>query len=153
MAELGEKVTVEPSVSEDDLPGLVKYARDKEIDVVIVGPEDPLCLGAVDAFQEAGIRAFGPTRDAARLEGDKAFAKDLMQQRSVPTADTRIFGKYSDAKRYVASRDSGMVVKAAGLAKGKGAIVCEDPAAALLALERIMTRREFGSAGDQVLVE
>jgi len=153
MADLGEKVTLNPSLAVEDIPGIVQYAKEMKIDMAIIGPEDPLCLGAVDALTTAGVRAFGPTKDAARLEGDKTFAKELMQQRSVPTADTRVFTKYNDAHRFIASRDDGMVIKAAGLAKGKGAIVCDDPAAALLAIERIMLKREFGSAGDQVLVE
>ncbi len=153
MEDLGEKVVVEPAISGDDVPAVVRYAKDQAIDLAIVGPEDPLCLGLVDELQTAGIRAFGPTKDGARLEGDKTFAKELMQSRSIPTADTRIFSMYNDAKRYIDSRDSAMVVKAAGLAKGKGAIVCEDPDEAQEALHRIMMKREFGDAGDQVLVE
>ena len=137
----------------DDVGGIVDFARQQKVDLAIVGPEDPLCLGLVDELEAAGIRAFGPCREAARLEGDKAFAKEMMFNRAVPTAETRIFTKYKDAKAYVGTRDSGLVIKAAGLAKGKGAIVCDDPAAGLLALERIMVQREFGSAGDKVLVE
>ncbi len=140
-------------IADTDIAGLVKFAQTEKIDLVVVGPEDTLCLGLVDALAEVGIRAFGPDKAGARLEGDKAFAKELMQSRSIPTADTRLFSSYRDAKTYVASRDSSVVVKATGLAKGKGAIVCEDPADALLALERIMVKREFGRAGDRVLVE
>jgi phosphoribosylamine---glycine ligase len=127
MSDLGEKVVLEPSISGEDVPSIVKYAREKQIDLAVVGPEDPLCLGAVDELQKAGIP--GVRADAGRSPagGGQGVRQELMQQRSVPTADTRVFSKYSDAKRYVASRDSGMVIKAAGLAKGKGAIVCDDP--------------------------
>lgn len=148
-AELGENVEVKP----DDVAGLVTFAREQQIDLVVVGPENPLCAGLVDELSAAGIRAFGPDRSAARIEGDKAFAKELMRHRSVPTADARIFDKYRDARTYIASRDHPVVLKAAGLAAGKGVIVCDDPADALLALERIMVGREFGRAGDVVVVE
>lgn len=136
-----------------DLPGLVRFAKQEKIGLVVIGPEEPLCLGLADELATAGIRAFGPSKAAARLEGDKAFAKHLMQQSSVPTADARIFDKFRDAKTYIASREAGVVVKAAGLAAGKGVIVCDDPADAIMALERIMVHREFGPAGDRVLVE
>ncbi len=137
----------------DDVVGIVAFAKQEKMDLVVVGPEDPLCLGLVDALAGAGIRAFGPTKAAARLEGDKVFAKEIMQTRSIPTADARIFTKFRDAKTYIATRDAGVVVKAAGLAKGKGVIVCDDPADAIIALERVMVQREFGSAGDAVVVE
>jgi len=140
-------------LGDTDIAGLVDFARREKIDLVVVGPEDPLCMGLVDELAAAGIRAFGPDKAAARIEGDKAFAKELMQSRAVPTADARLFSNFRDAKAYVATRDTGVVVKATGLAKGKGAIVCDEPADAILALERIMVRREFGSAGDRVLVE
>jgi len=140
-------------VKADDLDGVLAFAQSEKIDLAVVGPEDPLCLGLVDALTAAGIRAFGPTQAGARIEGDKAFAKELMRHRSVPTADARTFTKFRDAKAYVASRDAGVVVKATGLAKGKGVIICDDPADGILALERIMVHREFGHAGDAVLVE
>ena len=137
----------------NDVPGIVKFAKHEKIGLVVVGPEDPLCLGLVDALESAGIRAFGPTKAAAKIEGDKAFCKQIMQQSSVPTADARVFTQFRDARTYVATRDAGIVVKAAGLAQGKGVIVCDDPADAILALERIMVQREFGAAGDVVVVE
>ncbi len=148
-AELAENVNIEA----DDVAGLVAFAREQRIDLVVVGPEDPLVLGLVDELAAAGLRAFGPDKSAARLEGDKALAKELMRHRSVPTADARIFNKYKDARTYIASRDHPVVLKAAGLAKGKGVIVCDDPADGLIALERIMVQREFGPAGDIVVVE
>lgn len=141
------------AISAEDIPGVVSFAKDNKVDLVVVGPEDPLCSGMVDALTGAGLRAFGPDRSAARLEGDKAFAKKMMRHRSVPTAEARMFKTYKDAKAFVASRDSAVVIKAAGLAKGKGVIVCEEPSEGLLALERIMVRKEFGPAGDTVIVE
>ncbi len=147
----GQAENVEIKAS--DVPGLVRFARQEGIGLVVIGPEEPLCLGLADELAAAGIRAFGPSKAAARIEGDKAFAKQLMQHASVPTADARVFDKFRDAKTYVASREAGVVVKAAGLAAGKGVIVCDDPADAIMALERIMVDREFGPAGDRVLVE
>ncbi len=140
-------------IGADKVTELVQFARDHKIDLAVVGPEDPLASGIVDAFNAAGIRAFGPVREAARLEADKAFAKELMRHRSVPTAEARVFTKYRDARTYVASRDAGVVIKAAGLAQGKGVIVCDDPSDGILALEKIMVNRAFGTAGDTVLVE
>ncbi len=140
-------------LSAEDVPKLVEFARQEKIDLVVVGPEDALCAGIVDAMAAEGIRAFGPSRGAARLEGDKAFAKQLMRQHAIPTAEARIFNAYEAARTYVATRDTGLVVKAAGLAKGKGVIVCDEPSQALLALDRIMMQQEFGAAGETVVVE
>jgi len=120
---------------------------------VVVGPEDPLAAGLVDKFESAGIKAFGPSGKAAQLEADKAFAKQLMRSSSVSTAEGRSFDRYEDAKAYIASRDEPVVVKAAGLAKGKGVFVCDDPADGILAAERIMCDKIFGPAGDVVVVE
>jgi len=148
-AEIGENVPIEAN----DIPGLIEFAAREKIDLAVVGPEEPLCAGVVDEFAKAGIRAFGPTRAAARIEGDKAYAKELMRHRAIPTADARIFTKFRDAKAFVASRDAGVVIKAAGLAKGKGVIVCDDPAEGLIAVEKVMVQRAFGPAGDTVIVE
>lgn len=137
----------------DDHQKLIELARRHEVGLTVVGPEGPLCAGIVDDFQAAGLRIFGPTAAAARIEGDKAYAKRLMKIAHVPTPEGRIFQRYGDAREYVATRECGMVVKAAGLAAGKGVFVCEDPADALLALESTMLRREFGPAGDSVVVE
>jgi len=148
-AALGENV----AVSLDDHDALVKVARDHAVDLTIVGPEAPLCAGIVDRFEKEGLRIFGPTAAAARIEGDKAFAKRLMKSASVPTAEGRVFADLEQAKQYVGTRDTGVVVKAAGLAAGKGVSVCEDPAYGLLALEDMMEKRIFGAAGDKVVVE
>lgn len=140
-------------IAVEDLTALVALAHEQKFDLTIVGPEAPLCAGIVDAFQNAGLRIFGPTKEAARIEGDKAFAKQLMKRASVPTAEARVFHRFQDARTWVSSRDAGLVVKASGLAAGKGVVVCPDPADALLALERIMVKREFGLAGDTVVIE
>ncbi len=137
----------------EDIDALLTFARQNQIDLTVVGPEAPLCAGIVDLFEQAGLRAFGPSKAAARLEGDKAYAKQLMRQHAVPTAEGRIFDNFKSAYDYIATRDEPIVVKAAGLAAGKGVVVCDEPAAALLAVERIMKDREFGDAGTTVVVE
>lgn len=148
-AEVGENA----AITVDDHDTLVQFARDRDIGLTVVGPEAPLCAGIVDRFAAAGLRVFGPTKAAARLEGEKAYAKQLMKRASIPTAEARIFTRFAEARAYVAARDAGVVVKASGLAAGKGVVVCPDPADGLLALERMMVQREFGDAGDVVVVE
>ena len=137
----------------NDTDELLKFARQNKVELVVVGPEDPLAGGLVDAFESAGIKAFGPSAKAAQLEADKAFAKQLMRSSSVSTAEGRTFDRFSDAKAYIATRDEPVVVKAAGLAMGKGVFVCDDPADGILAAERIMCDKKFGSAGDRIIVE
>ena len=148
-ARCGENVPI----GAGEINKLVDFAKQKGIGLVIVGPEDPLAAGAVDAFEAAGVKAFGPSAGAARLEADKAFAKRLMRSAAISTAEGRIFESFSDAKTYIASRDEPVVVKAAGLAMGKGVFVCDDPADGILAAEKIMCDKAFGSAGDKVIVE
>jgi len=132
---------------------MVDFARQNDIALVIVGPEDPLAAGVVDTFEAAGIKAFGPSGAAAQLEADKAFAKQLMRSCAISTAEGRVFDRFADAKAYIASRDEPVVVKAAGLAKGKGVFVCDDPSDGILAAEKIMCDKIFGSAGDKIVVE
>lgn len=139
--------------SATDISLALEIARKEAIDLTIVGPEDPLAAGIVDAFVQAGRRIFGPSQSAARLESDKAFAKQLMRQYVVPTAEARIFDRYDLAHQYIATRDEALVVKAAGLAKGKGVIVCDDPSQALLAAEQMLVKRMFGEAGARIVVE
>ncbi|MCH7813496.1 MAG: phosphoribosylamine--glycine ligase [Planctomycetes bacterium] len=137
----------------DDHDALVQLARERRVDLTVVGPEAPLCAGLVDRFEAADLTILGPTAAAARIEGDKAYAKRLMHRCLVPTADGRIFDRFEAAKTYVATRDTPQVVKAAGLAAGKGVVVCDDPADAILALEEIMVDERFGAAGRTVLIE
>ena len=140
-------------IPDTDIQALVVFAKSKKIDLAIIGPEDPLAAGAADAFEAVGIKAFGPSQGAAQLEADKAFAKQIMRANNIPTAESRAFTTFVDAKAYIASRDEAVVVKAAGLAKGKGVFVCDEPSDAILAAERIMVNNIFGDAGKTVVVE
>ncbi|HNS21132.1 MAG TPA: phosphoribosylamine--glycine ligase [Sedimentisphaerales bacterium] len=140
-------------IKDSDIPALVGFAREKRVGLVIVGPEEPLAKGIVDVMEASGIKAFGPTGAAAQLEADKAFSKHLMRSGAISTAEGRVFDRFSDAKAYIASRDEPVVIKAAGLAKGKGVVVCDDPAEGILAAEKIMVDRIFGDAGERIVVE
>jgi phosphoribosylamine--glycine ligase len=140
-------------IAATDTEKLLDFARQNDVGLVVVGPEDPLAAGLVDAFEAAGIKAFGPSAAAAQLEADKAFAKHLMRSCSISTAEGRVFERFSDAKAYIASRDESVVIKAAGLAQGKGVFVCDDPSDGILAAEKIMVDRIFGPAGDRIVVE
>ncbi|MCX5646170.1 MAG: phosphoribosylamine--glycine ligase [Phycisphaerae bacterium] len=148
-AQCGENV----EIKDNDIPALVDFAKQKRVGLAIVGPEEPLAKGLVDAMEAAQIKAFGPNAAAAQLEADKAFSKQLMRAGAISTAEGRVFDRFSDAKAYIASRDEPVVIKAAGLAKGKGVIVCDDPAEGILAAERIMVDRIFGAAGARIVVE
>lgn len=140
-------------IKAEDVAGLLDFARREGIDLTVVGPEAPLAAGIVDAFEAAGLRIFGPRQAAARLEASKVFAKELMLKYGVPTAEAAIFGAPADAIRYVRARGGPCVVKAEGLAAGKGVIVADDPAAAEAAIRHIMEEKAFGAAGERVLVE
>lgn len=137
----------------NDADKLVDFAKQNNVALVVVGPEDPLAAGAVDVFEAAGIKAFGPSGDAAQLEADKAFSKQLIRSSAISSAEGQVFERFADAKAYIASRDEPVVVKAAGLAKGKGVFVCDDPADGIVAAEKIMCGKIFGPAGDKIVVE
>jgi phosphoribosylamine--glycine ligase len=138
----------------NDFDGLIRFARQEEVGLTVVGPEDPLSQGIVDAFHKAGLRVFGPSKEAAQLEASKAFAKHLMRHADVPTSEFRVFDHPDPARHYVETREYPVVVKADGLAAGKGVIVCSSTEDALAAIERIMVREEFGrAAGRQVIIE
>ncbi len=141
------------AVGTDDIPALVQVATERRVDLVVVGPEAPLAAGLVDALKEVGIPAFGPSRAAAQIEASKAFAKDFMRENGIPTAEYAVFEDYRDAKRYLDKHPAPIVIKASGLAAGKGAIVCQTDREAQEALQMIMVERKFGSAGDQVVIE
>lgn len=148
-AQCGQNIPIDVN----DTQKLLEFSRQNKVELVVVGPEDPLAAGIVDIFEAAGIKAFGPSGKAAQLEADKAFAKQLMRSSSVSTAEGRAFDRFSDAKAYIASRDEAVVIKAAGLAKGKGVFVCDDPADGILAAEKIMQDKIFGPAGEILIVE
>jgi phosphoribosylamine--glycine ligase len=137
----------------DDLDGLVEWAEREKPDLTVVGPEAPLCAGIVDRFEERGFRIFGPGAAAARLEGSKSFAKEIMESGGVPTARARRFTDLSDARDYVRSEGAPVVIKADGLAAGKGVTVCESVEQADAALDAALAERVFGEAGASVLVE
>jgi phosphoribosylamine---glycine ligase len=149
-AEDGVNVPIEAN----DFDYLIRFAKKEPIGLTIVGPEDPLAAGIVDAFQKAGLRIFGPSRQAAQLEASKVFAKKLMRHADVPTAEFRVFDHPDPARHFIETREYPVVVKADGLAAGKGVVVCASTEEALAAIERIMVREEFGrAAGRQVVVE
>jgi phosphoribosylamine--glycine ligase len=137
----------------NDHDAIIAFARDHDVQMVVVGPEDPLSDGLGDKIREAGLLCFGPTADGARIEGDKAYAKNLMRSALVPTADARIFTDLAKAKEYVLTREHGVAVKAAGLAKGKGVVVCPEPYQAIKPLEEMMEAKVFGDAGNTVVIE
>src|SRR6516165_7561734 len=137
-----------------DVDRLIRFARKQNIGLTVVGPEEPLARGIVDSFRKAGLRIFGPTREAAQVEASKVFAKQLMRHADVPTAEFRVFDHPDPARHYIGTREYPVVVKADGLAAGKGVIVCDTTEEALTAVERIMVREEFGrAAGRQVVIE
>lgn len=137
----------------DDLEGLVGLAKDRGIDLTVVGPEIPLALGIVDRFESDGLRIFGPGKDAARIESSKAFAKRFMTDHGIPTARAETFSDARSAAAYARKQAVPLVIKADGLAAGKGVVVAETLADAEQAIEQMMTRRVFGSAGERVVVE
>jgi phosphoribosylamine--glycine ligase len=146
----GVNVPFDPS----DFERVARYCRTEKIGLVVIGPEDLLALGLSDYLRQRGIRVFGPTRNAAQIESSKVFSKTLMRHADVPTSEFRIFDHPEPARMYVETRDYPVVVKADGLAAGKGVVVCRDTQDARNAIERIMIREEFGSkAGRQIIVE
>jgi phosphoribosylamine---glycine ligase len=140
-------------VAQNDFAALADFVRSAKIDLTVVGPEAPLAAGIVDEFDRAGLRIFGPTKAATQLESSKAFAKAVMREAGVPTASFEVFDEAEAARRWVRAHGGPMVVKADGLALGKGVVVCEEPGEALAAIDDAMERRRFGAAGARVLIE
>ena len=132
---------------------LVAFAKEKEIDLTVVAPDDPLAAGAVDAFEAAGLRAFGPRANAAILEGSKAFSKDLMKKYGIPTAAYETFNTPEAALRYLETAPMPIILKADGLALGKGVLICKDREEAKAGVKTLMLDKQFGSAGDRIVVE
>jgi phosphoribosylamine---glycine ligase len=149
IAEIAECVNVQA----ENVAGLVSFAVGHGIEFVVVGPEAPLVMGLVDRLAEAGVLAFGPTAEAAAIEGSKGFMKELCERRGVPTAEYARFDEPDAAKEFILRHGAPLVVKADGLAAGKGVIVCHNENEAYAAIDRIMTERAFGEAGAQVLIE
>ncbi|MSO98722.1 MAG: phosphoribosylamine--glycine ligase [Rhodospirillaceae bacterium] len=141
------------AISADDIDGIVAFARQNKIDFVVVGPEAPLVAGLVDRLSTAGIKAFGPNAAAACIEGSKGFMKDLLARNNIPTAWYGRFKDVSTAKKFVRDKGAPIVVKADGLAAGKGVVLCKTVAEAEAAIDSMMTAKEFGAAGDEVVLE
>ena len=142
-----------PGLRADDVDAIVALATREGVDLVVVGPEAPLAAGLVDRLREAGVAAFGPTRAAAQLESSKGFAKQFMARQRIPTAAFQIFDDLAAARAYARELEGVCVVKADGLAAGKGVAVCSDVGEADLALKEIMSARRFGDAGARVVIE
>jgi len=149
IGELAELVMVAP----DDVQGLRRFAQQEHVDLTVVGPELPLSLGLVDEFEVHGLRVFGPNRRAAQLEVSKAFAKELMQQEGIATAQFKTFTDPITAQRYITEVGAPIVVKADGLAAGKGVLICATVKEAQAAIDDIMRGHLFGDAGNQVVIE
>ena len=132
---------------------LAEFAREKEVDLVVVGPEDPLAAGAVDVLEAAGLRVFGPRAKAAILEGSKAFSKDLMKKYQIPTAAYETFDSAEEALDYLATADMPIVLKADGLALGKGVLICNTLAEAQAGVKSLMLDKQLGSAGNRIVIE
>jgi len=146
---LGENV----ALASTDLPGLVKFAKENNIDLTAVGQDDPLALGIVDAFQEVGLKIWGPSKKAAQIEASKAFAKDLMAKQKIPTAEYKTFTDYEEAFKYINEKGAPIVIKASGLALGKGVTVCQTLEQAEKALKESMVDKVFGESGATVVIE
>lgn len=149
-AELAENVS---GISVDDHAAIALFCKEKQIDLVIVGPEAPLAAGLVDSLSAEGIRCFGPSQVAAQIEASKSFAKDFMARHNIPTAKYATFSKYDEAIGYLESIDYPIVIKASGLAAGKGVILPETDEEAKSTLEDILVKKVFGEAGAEVVIE
>ena len=136
-----------------EIDKLVDFAKEKEIDLTVVGMDDPLVAGVVDAFEAAGLRVFGPRKNAAVLEGSKAFSKDLMKKYGIPTAAYETFDSAKDALAYLETVEFPIVLKADGLALGKGVLICQTKDEAIAGVQEIMEDRKFGAAGNRMVVE
>jgi phosphoribosylamine---glycine ligase len=153
-AGIGQQAEIVP-IQAKDLAGLLTFAKDRQIDLTVVGPEQPLSEGIVDLFNEHGLRIFGPSKAAADLEVSKVFAKNFMGKYGIPTAHYSVFSsaeKY-DAERYINEIPTPIVIKADGLAAGKGVTVCETKEKALEIIDLIFTKKEFGDAGNKIVIE
>jgi phosphoribosylamine--glycine ligase len=146
---IGRCVDIKPT----DVEGLAEFAQKEKIDLTIVGPEAPLVAGIVDEFERRGLKIFGPSKAAAKLEGSKVFAKEMMKKYGVPTAEFQVFDNPEEAKRYVREKGAPIVVKADGLAAGKGVVVAKTVEEAIEAIDRIMVEKVFGESGNRVVIE
>jgi phosphoribosylamine---glycine ligase len=144
-----ENVHIDPL----DFNALIRFAKDKQISLTVVGPEAPLVAGIVESFEKAELPIFGPSQLAAKLEGSKAYAKEFMQKHKIPTAEYNSFNNLEEAKNYLEKINFPIVIKADGLAAGKGVVIAQDKATAQSTLENMLTEHTFGHAGDTVVIE
>ena len=150
----GQKDSIPVDIKATDIENMVKFAKEEKIDLVCVTPDDPLVLGMVDAMNEEGIRAFGPSKMAARIEGSKSFAKELMKKNNIPTASYEVFSDYDKALAYIEKENKfPVVIKADGLALGKGVVIPENLEDAKAFLAEIMLDKKFGKSGNTVVIE
>ena len=140
-------------IGAEDLPTLLDFAREQQVDLTVVGPDNPLAMGIVDQFQAAGLRAWGPTQQAAQFESSKIFSQEFMDRNGVPTMRSASITDATEARVFAASLDGKCAVKADGLALGKGVLICNTPDEANAAIDQIMTDRAFGDAGSSVLIQ
>jgi phosphoribosylamine--glycine ligase len=148
-SQIAENVAIGPS----DLAALVRFAKQNSIDLTVVGPDEPLALGIADLFAAQGLKIFGPGKAAARLESSKIFAKETMRRTGIPTAASQAFSHSQDAISYCEEVQFPVVIKADGLALGKGVVIAQDQAAAVSTIEAMMNQRRFGDAGSRVIIE
>jgi phosphoribosylamine--glycine ligase len=141
------------NIGAEDLPKLVAFAQEKHADLTIVGPDKPLALGIVDLFQQHGLRVWGPNKRAAQFESSKAFSQEFMERHGIPTACAKTFSEGSAAKSFAAELGGSCVVKADGLALGKGVLICRDVAAANRAIDEILVTKAFGAAGNRIVIQ
>ena len=140
-------------IAVEDIPGLVTFAKNNDIGLTIIGPEVPLVMGIVDAFAKEGLRCFGPSKEAAQLEASKSFTKNFLARHSIPTADYQVFSDVAPAIAYIKDQGTPIVVKADGLAAGKGVIVAMTEQEAIIAVEDMLSGNAFGEAGHSVVIE
>ncbi len=148
-----EKIAQCVNINANDIKGLIDFAKEEKIDMTVVGMDDPLVAGIVDEFEKENLRIFGPRKNAAIIEGSKAFSKELMKKYNIPTAKYSTFDNYDDAYTYVKKGDFPVVVKVDGLALGKGVLICNTLEEAEAALKQIMIDKKFGESGNKVVIE
>jgi len=149
IAQIAKTIDIKP----EDINNLADFADKNKIDLTVVGPEIPLVMGIVDEFEKRNLKIFGPNKLAAQLEGSKVFAKQFMKEHDIPTASFKIFNNANEAKGYASNKDFPIVVKADGLAAGKGVIVCKNNQEAIAAIDKIMIEKKFGESGNKIVIE
>jgi len=148
-SEIGKNLDIKAT----DIHGLLNFAKEEKIDLTLALPDDPLALGIVDEFKKAGLRIFGPTKAAAQIEWSKAFSKDFMRRHNLPTAKFETFTEFEKAKEYIAKQSLPIVIKASGLALGKGVVIAQTLEEATQTLENMLVNKAFGEAGQEVVIE